>query len=194
MVGARRRAAARRDRRGLLLAHLGRLGHASDPVRRGPVLPPLLPRGIRRARPVGARADGPVPRQPVVDEHRRHRADRVGRSAGVWSDRRQRDAGERGGDCHESRLSDRRPRPARDRGGVFGLAGWRPGRAWLLLGLGLGLWAIADTTFVAASADGNYTVGGPLDTLWMGSALVVGFAAWQPIPAQRNLRAMPHGC
>ena len=55
--------------------------------------------------------------------------------------------------------------------------------------MGLGLWAIADTTFVAASADGNYTVGGPLDTLWMGSALVVGFAAWKPIPAQPNVRA-----
>ena len=72
---------------------------------------------------------------------------------------------------------------------VFALAGWRPDRAWLLLGVGLGLWAIADTTFVAASADGAYTVGGPLDALWMGSALVVGLAAWQPIPAQPNLRA-----
>ncbi len=72
---------------------------------------------------------------------------------------------------------------------VFALAGWRPDRAWLLLGVGLALWAIADTTFVAASADGTYTVGGPLDALWMGSALVVGLAAWQPIPALPNLRA-----
>src|SRR5205823_32904 len=50
--------------------------------------------------------------------------------------------------------------------GAFGLSGWRPGRAWLLLGIGLGLGAIADTGYVYGSADGSYTVGGALDSLW----------------------------
>ena len=34
--------------------------------------------------------------------------------------------------------------------GVFGLAGWRPGRAWLLLGVGLATAAIADTVLMRA--------------------------------------------
>jgi diguanylate cyclase (GGDEF)-like protein len=72
---------------------------------------------------------------------------------------------------------------------VFALAGWRPGRAWLLLGIGLAVWAIADTSYVAASSTGTYVVGGLLDTLWMGSAFLIGVAAWQRVPGQRNLCA-----
>jgi two-component system, cell cycle response regulator len=64
--------------------------------------------------------------------------------------------------------------------GAFGLAGWRPGRAWLLLGIGLGLAAIADTAYVYTSANGTYVVGGILDSAWLASALAIGFAAWQP--------------
>jgi two-component system cell cycle response regulator len=71
--------------------------------------------------------------------------------------------------------------------GAFGLAGWRPGRAWLLLGIGLGTTAIADTAYVYASAHGTYAVGGILDSLWLASALAVGFAAWQPVPRSNAL-------
>jgi two-component system, cell cycle response regulator len=63
---------------------------------------------------------------------------------------------------------------------VFGLTRWQPGRAWLLLGVGLGLGAIADTAYVYANADGTYVVGGILDSLWLASAIATGFAAWQP--------------
>jgi diguanylate cyclase (GGDEF)-like protein len=63
--------------------------------------------------------------------------------------------------------------------GVFALTGWRPGRAWLLLGIGLALTAIADTTYLYESANGTYVVGGFLDSLWIGSALAIAFAAWQ---------------
>jgi len=72
--------------------------------------------------------------------------------------------------------------------GIVALSGWRPGRGWLLLGLGLGLMATADIGYLYGSADGTYVVGGWLDTLWMSSALVTAFAAWQPTPARRPLR------
>jgi len=72
---------------------------------------------------------------------------------------------------------------------VFALAGWRPGWDWLLLGLGVGLWAFADTGYVAASAENTYLVGGPLDTMWMAAAFLIGVAAWQPSPRRHNLRA-----
>jgi diguanylate cyclase (GGDEF)-like protein len=64
--------------------------------------------------------------------------------------------------------------------GMFALSGWRPGRAWLVLGLGLGMSAIADSGYVYTSANGTYVVGGLLDSLWMGAALIVGAAPWQP--------------
>ncbi len=64
--------------------------------------------------------------------------------------------------------------------GMLALTGWRPGRAWLLLALGLGLSAIADTGYAYANANNTYVVGGILDSLWLGSALLTGAAPWQP--------------
>jgi two-component system, cell cycle response regulator len=71
--------------------------------------------------------------------------------------------------------------------GVFGLGGWHPGRVWLLLGIGLGLAATADTAYVYANAQGTYTVGGILDSLWLASALFTAFAAWSPLPRSAPL-------
>src|ERR1019366_8240212 len=71
--------------------------------------------------------------------------------------------------------------------GVFALSGWRPGRQWLALGGGLALTAIADTAYLYESARGGYQVGGILDSLWVASALCVGFAAWQPSPSRRRI-------
>jgi two-component system, cell cycle response regulator len=64
---------------------------------------------------------------------------------------------------------------------AFALSGWRPGRAWLLLGLGFGVWAVADTAYTYANATGTYTSGGVLDSLWLVAAYLVGCAAWQPV-------------
>jgi diguanylate cyclase (GGDEF)-like protein len=72
--------------------------------------------------------------------------------------------------------------------GMFALAGWRPGRAWLLLGLGLGLAAIADTAYAYTNANGSYVVGGWLDSMWIASALVIGFSAWQRVPRRNALQ------
>ncbi len=63
---------------------------------------------------------------------------------------------------------------------AFALSDWRPGRAWLLLGIGLGASAIADTAYLWASAKGTYQVGDILDSMWLAAALATAFAAWQP--------------
>jgi diguanylate cyclase (GGDEF)-like protein len=64
--------------------------------------------------------------------------------------------------------------------GMLALTGWRPGRAWLLLALGLSLSAIADTGYAYQNANNSYTVGGILDSLWLGSAWLTACAPWQP--------------
>ncbi len=43
--------------------------------------------------------------------------------------------------------------------GLFTLTGWRPGRSWSLIGIGLGLAALADSIFLYQSASGTYVEG-----------------------------------
>jgi diguanylate cyclase (GGDEF)-like protein len=76
---------------------------------------------------------------------------------------------------------------------VVALTGWRPNRTWGLLLGGLGLFTLSGTAFELASARGTYSAGGPLDTLWLGGALVVALAAWQTPVAQvpARLEALP---
>ncbi len=62
---------------------------------------------------------------------------------------------------------------------AFALVGWRPGRVWLLLGLGLGVSSIADTADLYQLANNSYHVGGIVDSLWVLSALLVSLAPWQ---------------
>ncbi|HEY6399682.1 MAG TPA: HD domain-containing phosphohydrolase, partial [Solirubrobacteraceae bacterium] len=62
----------------------------------------------------------------------------------------------------------------------FALVGWRPGRVWLLLGLGLGVSSIADTAALYQLSNGTLHVGGIVDSMWVLSALLVAFAPWQP--------------
>jgi two-component system, cell cycle response regulator len=64
--------------------------------------------------------------------------------------------------------------------GAFALANWRPGRGWLLLGLGLAASAVADTSYLYTTANGTYAVGGLIDSTWLVAALAIGAAAWQP--------------
>ena len=69
---------------------------------------------------------------------------------------------------------------------VFAMNGWRLGRSWLVLGTGFALSALADSFFVWENAKNSYVVGGILDSLWVASALLVGIAAWLPIPRRRR--------
>jgi diguanylate cyclase (GGDEF)-like protein len=64
---------------------------------------------------------------------------------------------------------------------VFALTGWRPGRAWTLIALGLALAGGADSIYVYQNAAGTYNVGGLLDSLWPAATLLIGFAAWEPV-------------
>ena len=84
---------------------------------------------------------------------------------------------------------------------IFGLTGWRPGRAWLILGAGLALNAIADVVYLVQTALGTYVQGTLVDAGWPASALLVGLAAWQPAkrdvaPNIAGLRvvAVPFAC
>jgi len=64
--------------------------------------------------------------------------------------------------------------------GVYGLLGWRPGRTWVLLGVGCGLIAVADGVSSVQQArgvlEGNYAF------LWSIGALLIAAAAWSGRP------------
>ena len=63
---------------------------------------------------------------------------------------------------------------------AFGLSGWRGGRSWPMLGVGLAVWAVADTGYSYANAAGSYVPGDLLDSMWLAGAYLIGCAAWQP--------------
>jgi len=63
--------------------------------------------------------------------------------------------------------------------GVFALSGWRPGRTWLLLGLGLMCQVVADSVFLFEEAADAYVPGSPADAAWPLGMLLIAFAAWQ---------------
>ena len=63
---------------------------------------------------------------------------------------------------------------------VFGLSGWRPGRRWLLLGVGLVAMALTDGAFLVQNANHAYVEGRIVDAGWPAALLLVAFAAWQP--------------
>ncbi|MFL5911333.1 MAG: HD domain-containing phosphohydrolase [Gaiellaceae bacterium] len=64
--------------------------------------------------------------------------------------------------------------------GVFALTGWRPGRAWGLIGGALVAMATADVVYAYQAAQGTYLEGSVLDALWPAATLLVASAAWQP--------------
>jgi diguanylate cyclase (GGDEF)-like protein len=63
--------------------------------------------------------------------------------------------------------------------GAFALSGWRPGRAWLFVGLALICQVIADAAFLVQSATETYVPGAPFDVLWPLAMVLLGWAAWQ---------------
>jgi two-component system cell cycle response regulator len=68
----------------------------------------------------------------------------------------------------------------------FALAGWRPGRQWLLLAIGTAVLAAADMLFLYQEAKGTYVAGRILDTMWPASMAILALAAWQPRPQVRR--------
>ncbi len=63
---------------------------------------------------------------------------------------------------------------------VFALAGWRPGRSWTLIGLGLVAFALSDSAYVVLVARDAYEAGSAVDIGWSVAALLLAYAAYQP--------------
>jgi two-component system, cell cycle response regulator len=85
---------------------------------------------------------------------------------------------------------------------VFAISSWRPGRAWLLIGVALMLNTIGDGVYLYLSANGSYVEGGALDVLWPASLILIALSAWR-LPARgaragglerRTLFATPVAC
>jgi diguanylate cyclase (GGDEF)-like protein len=60
---------------------------------------------------------------------------------------------------------------------IFALTGWRPGRMWVLLGLGLATLAVADTAFIYVSSVSAVDIG-ILRPMYVLAMLLVALAAW----------------
>ncbi|MDP9436672.1 MAG: EAL domain-containing protein [Actinomycetota bacterium] len=67
---------------------------------------------------------------------------------------------------------------------VFGLCGWRPGRTFWLLGVGLVVQAVSDAVYLQQVTAGNYVPGGPLDAGWAIAVLLLALSAWQRQPCR----------
>jgi hypothetical protein len=63
--------------------------------------------------------------------------------------------------------------------GVYGVAAWRPGRTWLLLGLGCIMMAVGDGLFAVQEAREAY-VAGHYDFIWPLGAVLIAYAIWRP--------------
>src|SRR3954465_7631798 len=63
---------------------------------------------------------------------------------------------------------------------VITVTGFRPGRTWGLMALGLPLFAVIDTVYLYQTAVGTYVEDKLLDAGWPALYVLVGFAAWQP--------------
>ena len=138
------------------------------------------PDHLRRAGPPPARP--PADLAPDAVAGRRHRRpDRHGgrRGAGLRPG-----PGGDGGRPRDGRrvagLPARRPHPDPLRGRRHRGGRRRAGRSWLLLGLGLGPIAVADTVFLFQEATGTYLAGTLIDALWPAGSLLMAAAAWQP--------------
>jgi two-component system cell cycle response regulator len=71
--------------------------------------------------------------------------------------------------------------------GVFSLAGWRPGRRWLVLGLGVLATAVGDAIYLFQVSAGTYEAGSMVDFLWPLSMLLIAGAAWIDDGDERGL-------
>lgn len=85
--------------------------------------------------------------------------------------------------------------------GAFALTSWRPGRAWLLIGASLAVFALGDSVYLFQTARGTYVEGSLVDVAWPAALLLMAYAAWQdrghprPIEATgRALLALPASC
>jgi diguanylate cyclase (GGDEF)-like protein len=62
--------------------------------------------------------------------------------------------------------------------GVFAVTGWRPGGTWLLIAIGFGLMAVADSIYLFRIAEDTYQAGTLLDAIWPAGLAMLAYAAW----------------
>ena len=70
--------------------------------------------------------------------------------------------------------------------GTFALTAWRPGKTWLLLGIGLFMFTCADSVSAVQSVKGTID-DNSYDFVWTAGALLIAWAAWRPYPAREPL-------
>jgi diguanylate cyclase (GGDEF)-like protein len=68
------------------------------------------------------------------------------------------------------------------------LTGWRPGRGFVLIALGLTVNAVANGIYLYRDATGGALEHSPVDSLWLLSALLLALAAWTPATRSHALR------
>jgi diguanylate cyclase (GGDEF)-like protein len=66
--------------------------------------------------------------------------------------------------------------------GIFAVSSWKPGRAWVLIGSGLALFAIADSIYLYRVANGTFVEGSMLDATWVAGMVLLAIASWQVSP------------
>jgi hypothetical protein len=71
--------------------------------------------------------------------------------------------------------------------GVIALMGWRPGRMWLVLGLGLAAMGLADAVYSVQALEEAFETG-VYDVGWSAGAVLVAYASWQPHPGRLEPR------
>jgi hypothetical protein len=74
--------------------------------------------------------------------------------------------------------------------GAFAMTRWRAGRGFSLLCASLAIAALADGWFLYAQSSNTYVDGRPLDSLWLLSALLIAWAAWEPTDARPRAPAL----
>lgn len=64
--------------------------------------------------------------------------------------------------------------------GAFALTGWRPGRGWILIGLGMAINGVADVIYLYQTAAGTYVEGSIYDALFPAGAITLALGAFHP--------------
>jgi diguanylate cyclase (GGDEF)-like protein len=70
-----------------------------------------------------------------------------------------------------------------------GVSGWKPSRAWSLIGLSMIATAVVDAAYSYQEATGTYAAESVLATLWPAGTVAMALAAWQPARAARFERS-----
>ena len=68
---------------------------------------------------------------------------------------------------------------------ILGLHGWCAGRAWLVLTVGLVVFACGDALYLLQITESTYVQGTAMDALWGAGLVLMALSAWQRAPDPR---------